>query len=258
MRDTASSRHCKHIHTAGNQRRWWMMCYLVISRKLRRVERSSRRLICLWHWLQKKSSASSLRKLWKQSGREAGALERGNREEKEEEEEEEVVSDGEERGVHSGGIRHLWGGRRFSVTSTGEFDRVKCEGYRETETWTDCAAVIQDRVRKQNISKIKNELFSLHSLRPNTVVDLTFPMNTYRMVSVTLLTSKCNRQFISLSALSNHLYRPFRESQVWVMQQPGTCSPLRRQKGRVSGQTDGHMHPSHWAIFSRRREGTLC
>lgn len=52
-------------------------CYLVISRKLRRVERSSRRLICLWHWLQKKSSASSLRKLWKQSGRGAGALERG-------------------------------------------------------------------------------------------------------------------------------------------------------------------------------------
>lgn len=50
--------------------------YLVISRKLRRVERSSRRLICLWHWLQKKSSASSLRKLWKQSGIGAGALER--------------------------------------------------------------------------------------------------------------------------------------------------------------------------------------
>lgn len=57
----------------------WMTCYLVISRKLRRVERSSRRLICLWHWLQKKSSASSLRKLWKQSGRGAGALERGDR-----------------------------------------------------------------------------------------------------------------------------------------------------------------------------------
>lgn len=26
--------------------------YLFISRSLRRAERSSRRLICLWHWLQ--------------------------------------------------------------------------------------------------------------------------------------------------------------------------------------------------------------
>lgn len=74
---------CMQLHllnttnTACNWTRLWMMCYLVISRKLRRVERSSRRLICLWHWLQKKSRASSLRKLWKQSGRGAGALERG-------------------------------------------------------------------------------------------------------------------------------------------------------------------------------------
>lgn len=108
----------------------WMMCYLVISRKLRRVERSSRRLICLWHWLQKKSSASSLRKLWKQSGRGAGALERGNREE----EEEEVVSDGRER-VRWGGTGHLCGCRGVLVKSTGKLERVKCEGYSGKETW---------------------------------------------------------------------------------------------------------------------------
>lgn len=95
-----------------NQRRSWMMCYLVISRKLRRVERSSRRLICLWHWLQKKSSASSLRKLWKQSGREAGALERGDREEEEE------GGSGEWRTrrevLFSGGGGHLGGAGGFS------------------------------------------------------------------------------------------------------------------------------------------------
>lgn len=77
MHAVAPVKHHKHSHTACNQTRLWVVCYLVISRKLRRVERSSRRLICLWHWLQKKSSASSLRKLWKQSGRGAGALERG-------------------------------------------------------------------------------------------------------------------------------------------------------------------------------------
>lgn len=104
MHDT--NQHCKHIHTAYSRSGLWMTCYLVISRKLRRVERSSRRLICLWHWLQKKSSASSLRKLWKQSGRGAGALERGKRRE----EEEEVVSDRQE-GVHWGGTGHLWGCR---------------------------------------------------------------------------------------------------------------------------------------------------
>lgn len=79
MHETLSNQHCKHINTACNWGGLWMTCYLVISRKLRRVERSSRRLICLWHWLQKKSSASSLRKLWKQSGSGAGALERGNK-----------------------------------------------------------------------------------------------------------------------------------------------------------------------------------
>ena len=77
--ENTSIEHCKHIHTGWNGCGLWMICYLVISRKLRRVERSSRRLICLWHWLQKKSSASSLRKLWKQSGRGAGALERGKK-----------------------------------------------------------------------------------------------------------------------------------------------------------------------------------
>lgn len=72
-----SNQHCKHNHKQSGP---WTTCYLVISRKLRRVERSSRRLICLWHWLQKKSSASSLRKLWKRSGRGADALERGEQE----------------------------------------------------------------------------------------------------------------------------------------------------------------------------------
>lgn len=130
MHDTVSNQHCKHTHTAYSRNGMWMTCYLVISRKLRRVERSSRRLICLWHWLQKKSSASSLRKLWKQSGRGAGALERGNREE----EEEEVVSDGQ-KGVHWGGTGHLWRVQGVLVKSTRETERVKCEGYSGKETW---------------------------------------------------------------------------------------------------------------------------
>lgn len=116
---------------------WWMTRYLVISRKLRRVERSSRRLICLWHWLQKKSSASSLRKLWKQSGRGAGALER-RRKKTREEEEEEVVSDGEERGA----LRSFWRVQRGAwVTFTGELKRVKCEGYSRRDV-TDCSVAV--------------------------------------------------------------------------------------------------------------------
>lgn len=130
MRDTASNRHCTHSHTAYTQRRLWMTCYLVISRKLRRVERSSRRLICLWHWLQKKSSASSLRKLWKQPGGEVGALERGNKEE--EKEREDVVSAGQVRGWTQVG-RDTTG---VSEKSTEEFEksdkwRLQCW----EETW---------------------------------------------------------------------------------------------------------------------------
>lgn len=130
MRDTASNRHCTHSHTAYTQMRLWMTCYLVISRKLRRVERSSRRLICLWHWLQKKSSASSLRKLWKQPGGEVGALERGNKEE--EKEREDVVSAGQVRGWIQVG-RDTTG---VSEKSTEEFEksdkwRLQCW----EETW---------------------------------------------------------------------------------------------------------------------------
>lgn len=110
----------------------WMTCYLVISRKLRRVERSSRRLICLWHWLQKKSSASSLRKLWKQSGRGAGALERGKREE----EEEEVVSDERRRrGVNWGGMGHLLEGVGATVLVKSSLKELNVKAYSGRETW---------------------------------------------------------------------------------------------------------------------------
>lgn len=46
--------------------------YLFISSNCRRVDRSSRRLICLWQWVQKNSSASDWRKLWKLAGKELG------------------------------------------------------------------------------------------------------------------------------------------------------------------------------------------
>lgn len=52
-------------HTAG-------ACYLFISKSCSRVDRSSRRLICLWQWVQKNSSASDWRKLWKLAGKELG------------------------------------------------------------------------------------------------------------------------------------------------------------------------------------------
>lgn len=44
-----------YTHTPAGLR----VCYLFISSRCRRVERSSSLLICLWQWLQKKSSASA-------------------------------------------------------------------------------------------------------------------------------------------------------------------------------------------------------
>lgn len=137
-----------YLFSTANTFTWsglWMTCYLVISRKLRRVERSSRRLICLWHWLQKKSSASSLRKLWKQSGRGAGALERGNREE---EEEKWWVTD--KKGCTEVGQEHLWGMQEVLVKSKGEFERVKWEGdVKQAAVWLWFAFWVV--LRRQNI-----------------------------------------------------------------------------------------------------------
>lgn len=80
---------CLHVHEAHTCRQWvcvWSNSthtrgggvhmlqarYLFISSNCSRVDRSSRRLICLWQWVQKNSSASDWRKLWKLAGKKLG------------------------------------------------------------------------------------------------------------------------------------------------------------------------------------------
>lgn len=65
--DTQTHTHRWRTHTAGSVCE--IECYLFISSKCRRVERSSRRLICLWQWVQKNSRDSDCRKFWKLEGK---------------------------------------------------------------------------------------------------------------------------------------------------------------------------------------------